>query len=184
MLTDVIVYLDFGHFLCIKKLMILSAVILLVVLLVLWLLLIPIQVFIDTDSNKYFARLRGLAKASFEPDEKELLRVRLKVLFYERCFYPLTKSIDQKKQSEKNKAKRKRKVSFKKMLQLLKSFEVKQFDLDIDTGDYVANAKIYPVFVLLNQFVASFHINFEDRNRLVLDIRNRPYRMLKSLFNH
>ena len=73
--------------------MILTVVILLVVLLALGLLFVPIQIFIDTDTGKYYAGLGGLPKASFESDEKELLRVRLKVLFYEHCFYPVTKSI-------------------------------------------------------------------------------------------
>ena len=66
--------------------MILTVVILLVVLLALGLLFVPIQIFIDTDTGKYYVGLKGLAKASFEPDEKELLRVRLKVLFYEHYF--------------------------------------------------------------------------------------------------
>ncbi len=164
--------------------MILTIVILLVVLLALGLLFVPIQIFIDTDTGKYYAGLKGLAKASFEPDEKELLKVRLKVLFYERCFYPLTKSSKPKQPAKKKKTKPKRRIKFRKMVQLLKSFEVKRFALDMDTGDYVANAKMYPVFVLLNRYVASFHINFEDRNRLVLDIRNRPYRILKTFINH
>ncbi|MDF0715396.1 hypothetical protein PY092_04480 [Muricauda sp. 334s03] len=163
--------------------MILTIVILLVVLLALGLLFVPIQIYVDTATNKYFAGLKGLAKASFEPDEKEFLRVRLKVLFYEHCFYPLTKS-SKPKPSKKKKTKPRRKIKLRKMVRLLKSFEVKRFALDMDTGDYVANAKMYPIFVLLNQYVASFHINFENRNRLVMDIRNRPYRILKSFINH
>ena len=83
-----------------QKLMILISVILLVVLLALGLLFVPIQIYIDTDTNKYFAGLKGLAKASFEPDEKKLLRVRLKVLFIERCFYPLTASSKPKEPSK------------------------------------------------------------------------------------
>ncbi|RIV34255.1 hypothetical protein D2V08_09515 [Flagellimonas lutimaris] len=161
--------------------MILTVVILLVVLLALGLLFVPIQIFIDTDTGKYYAGLGGLAKASFESDEKELLRVRLKVLFYEHCFYPLTKP---SKPTKSKKTKPKRRIKFRQMVRLLKSFEVKRFALDMDTGDYVVNAKMYPIFVFLNQYVASFHINFENHNRLVVDIRNRPYRILKTFINH
>jgi len=168
-----------------EKLMILTIVILLVVLLALGLLFVPIQIYVDTDTNKYFAGLKGLAKASFEPDEKKLLRVRLKVLFMERCFYPLTASSKPKEPSKSKKKKtRPRRIKLRKLVRVLQSFEVKRFALDMDTGDYVANAKMYPIFVLLNQYVASFHINFENRNRLVMDIRNRPYRVLKSFINH
>lgn len=165
--------------------MILVYVILLVVLLALWLLLVPIQIYIDTDTNQYFVGLKGLAKASFEPDKKELLKVRLEVLFFQRCFYPLKLSSKPKKSSKiKKKKTRPRRTNLRKAVRVLQSFEVKRFALDMDTGDYVANAKMYPIFALLNQYVASFQINFEDRNRLVMDIRNRPYRILKSFINH
>ncbi len=162
--------------------MILTVVILLVVLLALGLLFVPIQIYIDTETVKYYVRIKGLAKASLEPDQKELLRVRLKVLFYEHCFYPIKKS--SKPKPEKRKTKHKRKMKFGKIVRVLKSFEIRQFALDIDTGDYFTNAKMYPVFVLLNHYVASFHINFEDRNRLLVDVRNRPYRILKSFVKH
>lgn len=165
--------------------MILISVILLVVLLALGLLFVPIQIYIDTDANTYFAGLKGLAKASFEADEKKLFRIRLKALFIERCFYPLTTSSKPKGPSKSRKKKtRPRKIKLRKLVRVLQSFKVKRFALDMDTGDYVANAKMYPIFVLLNQYVASFHINFENRNRLVMDIRNRPYRILKSFINH
>lgn len=162
--------------------MVLTGVILLVVLLALGLLFVPIQIYIDTDTVKYFVRVKGLAKASLEPDKKELFRIRLKVLFYKHCFYPIKKS--SKPKPPKKKAKHTRKIKFGRIVRVLRSFEVRRFVLDMDTGDYTANAKMYPVFMLLNRYVASFHINFEDRNRLLLDIRNRPYRMLKSFINN
>ena len=121
--------------------MILTVVILLVVLLALGLLFVPIQIFIDTDTGKYYVGLKGLAKASFEPDEKELLRVRLKVLFYEHYFYPLTKP-SKPKPTKSKKTKPKRRIKFRKVVRLLKSFEVKRFTLDMDTGDYVVNANV------------------------------------------
>ena len=162
--------------------MILTVVILLVVLLALGLLFAPIQIYIDTDTVKYYVGIKGLAKASLEPDKKELIRVRLKVLFYERCFYPIKKS--SKPKLPEKKAKPHRKIKFGKILRVIKSFEVRRFELDLDTGDYIANAKLYPVFMLLNHYVASFHINFENRNKLLIDIRNRPYRILKSFINN
>lgn len=162
--------------------MILTVAILLVVLLALGLLLVPIQIFIDTDAAQYYVRIRGLARVSLEPDKKELLRIRVKTLFYERCFYPITTS--SKPKPPKKKAKPKRRIKFGKIVRVIRSFQVRRFVLDMDTGDYTANAKMYPVFMLLNQYVASFHINFENRNRLLVDVRNRPYRILKSFVKH
>ncbi len=162
--------------------MILTVVILLVVLLAFGLLFVPIQIYIDTDTLQYFVRIKGLAKASLEPDKKELLRIRLKVLFFERFFYPIRKS--SKPKLPKKKVKNKRRMKFGNMVRVIRSFQVRRFVLDLDTGDYIANAKMYPVFMLFNHYGASFHINFEDRNRLLIDIRNRPFRILKSFINY
>ena len=160
--------------------MVLLYIILFVVLLVVGLLFVPIQIFVDTEDRRYFASLRGLARASLESDQKELLRIRLKVLFFERCFYPLRKPAKTKKKAIARKTGRKRKIRFTNMLRFVKSFKVKKFSLDMDTGDYVVNAKLYPVFILLDRYVGSFQINFHDKNRLVMDVRNNPFRILRS----
>lgn len=161
--------------------MILTAVILFVVLLILGLLFVPIQVYIDTDTSRYFVRVKGLAKVGLEPDEKEIVRVRMRILFFERSFYPITKPPKPKEKVVRQKTKPKKRLKFRKIARLIKTFEIRRFVVEMDTGDYVANAKMYPLFVLLDQFVGSFHINFQDRNRLLMDVRNRPIRMIRSI---
>ena len=146
--------------------MLLTVILLLLVLFVVALLFAPIQLYVNTDTSEYYIRVVGLAKASLEPDNRELLRVRLKTLFFEHSFYPLRKKMMKKGKPAKQKTKRKRKIRFKNFVRLLRSFEVRRFLLDIDTGDYVFNAKMYPIFMLLNRYVASFHINFQGRNIL------------------
>ena len=161
--------------------MILYVVILFVVLLILGLLFVPIQIYIDTDTSRYFVKVKGLAKINLEPDEKEIVRVRMRILFFEHSFYPITKPPKPKKKVTRQKARPKRRLKFRKMVSLVRTFEIRSFAVEMDTGDYVANAKMYPLFVLLNQYVGSFHINFQDRNRLLMDMRNRPIRMIKSI---
>lgn len=163
--------------------MVLLYVILFVVLLVVGLLFVPMKFFVDTSKGTYYASLQGLAKASLELDQEVLLRVRLKVFFLERCYYPLKKSKKVKKSSAK-KTVGKSKIRLGKLLRVLKTFKVQRFSVDMDTGDYTLNAKLYPIFMFLDRRVGSFHINFHDCNRLVLDVRNRPYRILKSFINH
>ena len=156
----------------------------LLVLFVVALLFVPIQLYVNTDTSEYYIRVVGLARANLEPDKKELFRVRLKTLFFEHSFYPLKKKVGKKGKTAKHKTKRKRNIRFKNFVRLLRSFEVRRFLLDIDTGDFVFNAKMYPIFVLLNRYVASFHINFRDKNILVMDIRNRPYKIIRSFINY
>ena len=101
----------------------------------------------------------------------------------ERSFCPIKKHSGKTGKAQKREPRKKRSVNFTTALRILKSFQVKRFLLDIDTGDYMTNAKLVPVFVLLDEFLASFHINFQNRNILVMDLRNRPYRILKQIIN-
>ena len=61
--------------------MVLTIVILLLLCLIAYLLLMPMELCIDSYRNRYFLRLGFLAKASLEKDPLEILRLHLKVLF-------------------------------------------------------------------------------------------------------
>lgn len=154
-------------------------------LVLLSLLFIPIELYLDTLTNQYYLRLRGLAKASIESDEEELLRIRLKVFFRNFHFYPLQKLGAPKK--EKIKAikvkKRRKKIGPRKILRLLQSFKVKKIFVNIDTGDYLMNARLYPVFAFLNYHKGNVRINFEGKNQIVLFVQNRPIHIIKSFIN-
>ncbi len=154
-------------------------------LLVVYLLLVPIILVINTNSNEYYLQIKGLAKASVESDVKKVIKIKLKLFFFNYYFYPLMyKASGEKKKLENNKKKkRKRNIEFKTMLRLLKSFKVQKLLVDIDTGDCILNAKLYPVFGFLNYHVGNFKVNFEGRNQLVFQIQNRPLNIIKSFIN-
>jgi len=159
-------------------------------LLIVYLLLIPIVLFIDTATNQYYIKLQGLAKASIEKHTKELLRIKLKTFFLKFYFYPLKNMSSTKKKTENkhikkhiNERKNSKKVGVKKVFRMLKSFKVKKILIDIDTGDCISNAKLYPLFTLLNYSVGKFSVNFEGRNRMVMHIQSRPIYIIKSFIN-
>lgn len=65
----------------------------------------------------------------------------------------------------------------KKMLCVLKTFKIRQWKIAIDTGDPIRNAQLFPV----NFFPgAGEHVivNFYAENYLVLEISNRPLKMI------
>ncbi len=153
--------------------------------LILYLLLIPIIVNINTNQNQYEIRLHNIVKATIEEHEEELLRIKFKIFFFSFYFYPL-KNIQKDKKSKSAKestTKSRRKFSISKMMSILKSFKVRKVLIDIDTGDNVLNAKLYPFFGFLNYYLGTFNINFEGRNQLVLQIQNRPIHIIKSFIN-
>lgn len=160
----------------------------LILVLLIYLLFTPILLFVDTSTNQYYITLKGLAKASLEKHSEELIRIKLTIIFFKYYFYPLKsiresikikKPIKRKKRKEK---KMKQKFSFNKMVQLLKSFKVKKLLVNLDTNDCITNAKLYPLFALLNNYVGTFSINFQGRNQMVLHIESRPVYIIKSFF--
>lgn len=165
--------------------MVVVGVFALLFLLILGFLLVPIELHIDTNTNQYFLRLGGLAYASLEAHEAEIIRVRLRLLFRNFYFYPLKKigEFKMKKQAIGKIKKRRRHISPRKFWSLLKSFKVKKLLVDIDTGNCISNAKLYPVFFFLNFYTGRFNINFEGRNQVVLSIHNRPLHIIKSFIN-
>jgi len=152
-------------------------------LVLLYLLLVPIELCLNTIKNQYYLQIHCLAKASIEGHKEELLQIRLKVLFMNFYFFPLKLiGTPKTKKIEKSKPPRKR-IGIKKTTRVLKSFKIKQLLVDIDTGDCLMNAKLYPVFSFINYHKERFNINFEGRNQLVLHLQNRPIRIIKSFIN-
>jgi hypothetical protein len=152
-----------------------------------YLSMMPIVLFIDTKTNQYYLQVKGLVKASIESHEEEIISIRLKVFFLSFYFYPLrnigTGNKKKTLKSTDNKKKIGKGINFKKGLRMLKSFKVKRFLFDIDTGDCILNAKLYPLFAMLNYHVGGFSVNFEGRNRVELHIYSRPIYLIKSFIN-
>lgn len=165
--------------------MFLTVVFILFVPFILYLLFVPIDLFIDTHTNKYYVQCKGLAKVYLETHKEELLRIKLRTLFMKFYFYPLKKQGGAKKKhgAKKTAKKKGRGIGLNKSLRLLRSFKVKRVLVDIDTGNYISNARLYPVFFFLNYNLGAFHINFEGRNRMALHLRNRPINIIKSFIN-
>ena len=156
-----------------------------ILLIIVYLLFVPIVLFIDTEQNIYYLQLKGLATASIQADEIEILKIKLKLLFFNFYVFPFKpKTTSAKVQKNKTIKKKSKKKEFKKVLKVIKTFNVKQFKIDIDTGDCIFNAKLYPLFAMLNYKYGGFHVNFQNKNALLLVIENRPIRIIKSFINH
>ncbi|UCD59717.1 MAG: hypothetical protein JSV59_07390 [Flavobacteriaceae bacterium] len=157
----------------------------LLLLFMLYLLFVPLDIVINVTKNQYFVRIWGLAKVALEGHETEFIRLKLNTLFTRFYFYPLRKKKkEQKKKIGKKAGKRRNIQSFMKYgLQILKSFKVKKLLVDIDTGDCIENAKLYPAFAFLNYHAGTFQVNFEGKVNMELHLQNRPINIIKSFIN-
>ena len=184
-MTMVIVQLVAPDFFCIKNVMWWWVLIVLLFVLVIMLLFTPLQLYINTATNDYFVRVGHLAKAFLEADTKEIFRFRIRAMGFQYSFYPLkTKSSDNRKKKNPKKTQKKKRPEARKLVWILRAFKVNTFECSVDTGNFVANAQLYPFLGFINHHVAKCRINFEGIDYLMLDIRSRPFTLLKSFINH
>lgn len=154
----------------------------LVVLLLVAVLFAPLDFYVNTATQEYYMRLKGILKAALESHAEKVLRLNVSVFFMHFYFYPLQytpKANDKPKPSKA--AKKQHWFAKTNWLQLLRTCTVKECTVDLDTGDYVTNAKLFPVMGLLNMTKGTFTINFEGRNNWLMHIQNRPVRILRVL---
>jgi hypothetical protein len=148
---------------------------------------VPIDLFINTSTNQYYIQLKGLVKASMLPDKDEVLKIDLKVFFFNYSFYPLRQrkgSIQKKKIEKVTKTKKRKRFDFRKYLRLLKTFKIRRLFVNIDTGNCITNAQLFPFIAFLNYKVGHFMINFEGRNQMVLHMQNRPIHIIRSFIKY
>lgn len=155
-------------------------------LLVVYLLVAPIVIYLDTTANTYYLKLTHFFKISLESDKVAVLKIKMQLFFFKFYYYPFR--IKPKKESTKpskiRDKKTKRSIGINKGLKILKTFKVKKLLVNIDTGDCILNAKLYPVFAVLNYNFGSFKINFAGKNQMVLCIQNRPFNIIKTFINN
>lgn len=157
-------------------------VLLLFVCVLIGLLLMPINLYLNTKYNQYYLTIGDFVKVWLEGDKEEILKIGLKIFFYRHFFYPLRKR--EIPEQKKKKTKKRKTWSVRKVSSLITSFKLKRFWLDIDTGDSIMNAKLYPLFSFANYYGIPCHINFNDTNLLVVHLQNRPINMIKSFINY
>ncbi|MBX2876073.1 MAG: hypothetical protein KTR30_28385 [Saprospiraceae bacterium] len=151
---------------------------------IVWILFSPIVLRIDTRKDLYWLRWRGIALFQLKWLDDDLV-LHLRVWFWKKDFHLLDSLLEPRTSSAKKKAskrKPKRKRNWKRLgTRLLQSFTVKQFDLKLDTDDYVLNSYLYPIFSLLNSKPWQLGINYQGQSSLQLQIENRLIRLLKAV---
>jgi len=153
-----------------------------------YLLLMPLELCLDSYRGRYYLRMGFMARVSVEQDPMELLKLHLKVLFFDFFWRPSdirSWGSRKKKSTKKNKDKGGKgpQMTLARGIKLLKSFRIKTFRLELDTGNPVLNARLFPLFFLLQQRGGDVGINFAGRNGISVEIANRPIYILNAFIN-
>jgi len=150
-----------------------------------YLLFMKMVLYVDTANNEYYVQAKGLVKAKIETHDTELIQIKLNTLFMKFSFFPLGKSKKKKKKTKADKTivHKRNTIEIQRLFRITRTFKVVQLLVDVDTGDCITNAKLYPPFAFVNYYGGQFRVNFEGRNRLLLHVENRPIRIIKSFIN-
>ena len=84
----------------------------------------------EVITHQYYLQIVGLAKAYIESDEKQWIRLKLKVLFFTFTFYPLKAIGSEKEKTSKAKPKKKKsrkRIDYQTFLRIIRSFNVEKF---------------------------------------------------------
>lgn len=149
---------------------------------ILWLLLAPIRLILDSENRICAIQWSGIGSARLVslPDD---LVVRLRVFFWQKQFSVFNiKSTKKKSKGKKKKSTKKKDFGMwrQRGMNLLKSFRIKTFRLNLDTDDFVQNSYLYPIFHLLNTKNRQLQINYKGNLELLLIVENRLFNIIKS----
>ena len=164
----------------------LSLLTVLLILLV-WMLVAPIILYVNTEEKRYYFEMKGIFKIIPTITSELDFIVRIQTPLYSFVIKPLEmkrrrKKLRKKKETKKVSGKRSKPgKSLRSKITLaqniLKTFRVKKFWLDIDFDDYVLNAQLVPVFLLISSNQVRVTTNFLGRLSLILIIQNRIWNM-------
>jgi len=144
--------------------------------LLLWILVVPVIVFLDTDRNRYFLTLPGIFRVVAVPAEG-LFHIRIWVFFVPFTFNPFRSKPEKKKKEaikERTAAIGKLKGGLGKgklAIKALRAFRIRRLELDVDTDDFVLNAWLIPVFSAVNSDNIQMRVNFAGQASLLFDLR-------------
>ena len=169
------------------------AILFVLLALLLYVLLAPIILEVDTDADLYQLRYHKLASAKLSLDELEPI-VHIDVLKWHRSF-PLIKKtekaivqeqgeVTQKHSKEEKTRKRSTRIG-KLLLKMADSFKVRHWYVTFDTGDMVLNGQLYPwVYLAGRHLDKPTVINFWGQNLVQVSISNSLAHMGWVYFKH
>ena len=149
---------------------------------VLWLLFAPITISINTYEDNYQLSLMGVLRIRYIPDETGVLKGRS--FFIPFRIRPDSVKTERKKKDEDKEAIPEKNTDIWRGLSQVKfyshlsrkilfSFRIQRLYAQVDTGDVVINAYLYPLALLYKTKRFDVNINFDDELGLILIVKNR-----------
>ena len=153
-----------------------------IILLLLWIFFAPLELIIDTRVPLALMRLRSIGKVSIDLQQDDLW-VSLKVFFMR--FHWRLQDLAKKKSVTKSTSVKKQKVAtgkpFAKMLRVLKSIEVKNFELQLSPPDYALTGQLYPLNFIALPAPYKLSVTFSEEAYLMVRTTTAAWRIALAL---
>lgn len=150
------------------------------VLLFCWLLIAPVELEIDTVHAQAIFRWLSIGGVRIWYEDEWWLSMR--IFFFHKTL-PFSKMQKRPKKATvatengKQKKKLKTKSILKKITQVIRTLQITEWQLAIDSGRYDLNARFYPLN-FLSCTAGHLFINFQDDNFLVAKLRGQPWKIV------
>lgn len=159
------------------------------VLLITWLLWARMVVCVNSYHNRYYFSFGGLVVVEpWQRAEDFLLRIKVPFFSFYVDPFKLSRKTARLKRKKKPKSKKGRKLKLTFYLNwaraALRTFTIKRLQMDMDTGDFVLNAKLTPILFGLSQGDARLQVNYQGQTNLWLEIENRLVRFIPVGFRY
>ena len=147
----------------------------------LWILLGPVTLFLNTDTSRYHLVLPGIFKAVVVPSA-EIFHIRGWIFFIPFRYNPFLGKREISKGKPKKPGGKRRLIKFSEGKQIIsyavRSIRIRKLLLDIDTDDFMLNAWLTTAFSMVNSRDVQMRVNFEGTSSLLLDLRTRLGKLL------
>ena len=140
----------------------------------------PFILEINSDKGIFSLRSHYIASADLAL-YRDAFFLNVKIAWWRKQFNLLEPNIKDPETSpaKKHRQKSSKKIPFKKILNLIKSFRVRKFLISLDTDNMQWNGIMYPIFLLAEHYSGrQIEINFTGENIVIMKIENNIARIL------
>lgn len=156
----------------------------LVVLVILYLMTAPVVFEVDSERDLYRVRFHRIASAGMRMTGSSLF-VDINVFGWKKpidLFQPGTRT-DKTLNAQRQRVRKnvRRRIPFRKVLAIIRSFKINKCRVIIDTGDMPVNGMLFPVCYWVSKASGrKVEVSFTGENVILLEIQNSMARMLSA----
>jgi len=144
----------------------------------LYLLFAPFYLEIDSGKGLFRIRFHRLVSGNLLFRDNSIY-VQLRIISWSKKFDLLADFSEKKTPAIKQGKKKTKRITFQKMIRVVRTFQVKKLFVTLDTGNMQTNGILYPMaYALRLSSGKNVSINFRGENKIILQIKNNAARIL------